>query len=258
MEIVGQKEKPFVQFGIDVMNTPQLLWIKGRTFRPGQTDSLIAAQATSFVHRTRSDPGKDQIVFGSDDEIGTMLMKPIEPKEIDVTFVHDIEGPGLEKHVVQKMDIVHLTARNAYKRWDTGSQVQLGMNLDGTLVTTVLSPGKQRQTQIDDGGIQGVNRSLEIHGQGLMGVKSTGLVDENQGDVSIDFPVACFVGLGQRVAGYACLESGMIEFWSEGSQAGFDISERLSGGELSEGHAVELIETEELSDAMVSAIATDA
>ena len=190
--------------------------------------------------------------------MGTMLMKPVEPKKIDVAFVHDVEAARLENHLVQKMDIVHLTACNAYKGRDIGSEVQLGVDLDGTLVTTMLSPGKQRQTQIDDGGIQSVNRSLEIHGQGLMSVKSAGLIDENQGDISIDFPVACFVGSGQGVAGYAGLEPGMIEFWAQGSQTGFDIAEGLSGGELGEGHAVELIETGEFSDAMVSAIAIDA
>ena len=185
-------------------------------------------------------------------------MKPVEPTKIDVALVHDVEAAGLENHVVEKMDIVHLTACNAYKRRDIGSQVQLGVDLDGTFVSAMLGPGKQRQTQIDDGGIQSVNRSLEIHGQGLLGVKSTSLIDQNQGDISIDFPVACFVGPGQGVAGYTGLEPGMIEFWSESSQAGFDISQRLSGSKLSEGHAVELIETGELSDAMISAISIDA
>ena len=91
-----------------------------------------------------------------------------------------------------------------------------------------------------------------------MGIKGPSLSDENQSYVPIDFPVASFVGSGQGVAGYASLQASMIEFWSESSQTGFDISQRLSSGELSEGHAVELIETGELSDAMISAISIDA
>ncbi len=185
-------------------------------------------------------------------------MKPVEPTKIDVALVHDVEATGLETHVVEKMDIVHLTTCNADKRRDIGFQVQLGVNLDGALVTTMLGPGKQRQTQIDDGGIQGVNCTLEIHGQRLMGVKGAGMIDQNQGDISIDSPVAYFVGLGQGIARYTGLQAGMIQLVAEGPHTGFDISETLSAGELSEGHTVELIETGKAADAMIAAIAIDA
>ena len=182
-------------------------------------------------------------------------MKPVEPTKIDVAFVHDVEAAGLENHVVEEMDIVHLTACNADKRRNIGSQVQLGMHLDGAFVTTMLGPGKQRQTQIDDGGIQGVNCTLEIHGQGLMGVKCAGMIDQNQGNISIDSPVAYFVGLGQGIAQYAGLQTGMIQLGAQGPQTGFDIAETFSAGELSEGHAVELIETGKPAGAMIAAIA---
>ena len=185
-------------------------------------------------------------------------MKLVQATKIDVAFVHDIEGAGLETHMVEKMDIVHLTACNADKRRNIGSQVQLGMHLDSVFVSAMLRPGKQRQAQIDDGGIQGVNRSFEIHGQGLMGVKGAGLTDQKQGDVAIDFLVAQFVGLGQGVARHSCLHSGMIEFGPDGPQTGFDIAQTLSPGELSKGHAIKLIETGKRADAMVALISIDA
>ena len=185
-------------------------------------------------------------------------MKPVESTKIDVALVHDVEATGLETHVVEKMDIVHLAACNADKRRDIGPQVQLGMHLDSAFVAAMLCPGKQRQAQIDNGGIQGVDRAFEIHGQGLTGVKRASLVDQNQGNVAIDFPVARFVGLGQSVARHSHLHSGMIEFGPNGAQADFDIAQTFSTSKLREGHAIKLVQTCKSSDAMVASISIDA
>jgi len=178
--------------------------------------------------------------------------------KIEVAFVHDIEGAGLEDHVIEKMDIVHLTACNADKRRDIGPQVQLGMHLDGAFVTAMLCPGKERQAQIDDSGIQSVDRAFEIPGQGLMGVKRAGLIDQNQSDVAIDFPVAYFVGFGQSVARDSRLHTGVIELGPYGAQTSFDIAQTLSTRKLRESHTIKLIETGKRSDAMVAAISIDA
>ena len=131
------------------------------------------------------------------------------------------------------------------------------MHLDGAFVPTVLCPGKQRQAQVDDGGIQSVDRTFEIHAQGLAGVEHAGLVDENQSNVAIDSPVAHFVGLGQSVARDSRLHASVIELGTHSSQTGFDIAQTLSSCELGKGHAIELIETGKRSDAMIASILID-
>jgi hypothetical protein len=185
-------------------------------------------------------------------------MNMVQAMKIDVTFVHDIEGTRLENHVVEKMDIVHLTACNADKRRDIGPQVQLGMHFDCAFVSAMLCPGKQRQAQIDDCGIQSIYRAFEIHAQGLIGVKPAGLVDENHSNVAIDSPVAYFVGLGQSVAGDSRLHASVIELGTDSSQASFDVTQTLSSCHLSKGHTIELIETGKRSDAMIASVASDA
>ena len=47
-------------------------------------------------------------------------MNMVQAMKIDVSFVHDTEGASLENHVVEKMDIVHLTACNTDKRRNIG------------------------------------------------------------------------------------------------------------------------------------------
>ncbi len=185
-------------------------------------------------------------------------MNIVQAMKIEVAFIHDIEGAGLEDHVIEKMDIVHLTACNADKRRDIGPQVQLGMHLDGAFVSAMLCPRKQRQAQIDDCGIQSVDRAFEIPGQGLTGVKRAGLIDQNQSDVAIDFPVAYFVGFGQSVARDSRLHTGVIELGPYGAQTSFDIAQTLSTRKLRESHTIKLIETGKRSDAMIAAISIDA
>ena len=69
-------------------------------------------------------------------------MNMIQKLKIGVSFVHDIESPGLEHHVIEKMHIVRLAACNADKRRNIASQIQLCMHLDGAFVLSMLSPGK--------------------------------------------------------------------------------------------------------------------
>ena len=73
-------------------------------------------------------------------------MKMKQTTKIGVAFVHDIEGVGLENDIVEKVDIMHLTARNADKRGNIGSQVQLGMHLDGAFASAMLRPPWYRST----------------------------------------------------------------------------------------------------------------
>ena len=78
-------------------------------------------------------------------------MNVVQTLEIDVAFVHNIEGPGLEYHMVEKVHIVRLTACNADKRRNVASQVELRMDFDRTFVLAMLCPRKQCQGQIDHG-----------------------------------------------------------------------------------------------------------
>ena len=159
-EVVGQKQKSLVQLGIDVVYSPQKFGIIHRTFGAGQSNSLIAAQPAILVYRTGFPACKSQIVFGPNHEERLLLMNVVQPPKIDESFVHDIEGPGLEQHMIEKMHIVLLTACNADKHRNIASQIELRMHFDGTFVAAMLSPREQRQAQIDDGGIQRIDCSL--------------------------------------------------------------------------------------------------
>ena len=49
----------------------------------------------------------------------------------------------------------------------------------------------------------------------------------------------------------------MMEFWTEGSKTGFDVSEALPIRELSKGHAEELLPTREASNPTIPLVVSD-
>ena len=132
------------------------------------------------------------------------------------------------------------------------------MYFDGAFASAMLSPRKQRKAQIDHCGIESINCSLEIHRQRLMGIKHTGPIDQNHGDIAIDLPVALFVGLGQGGTRDFCLHACVIKLGANSTKACLDVAQTLATGQLSKTHAIKLIETGKGSDAMIALIAIDA
>ena len=131
------------------------------------------------------------------------------------------------------------------------------MQFDGGFVPAEFGPRKQREAQVNGGGIQRVSGGLEIGAERILGVKLRGLLDEDLSKVGEDTPVALFVGLGQRAAGGGLAETAMIEFGAEGSETGLDVAETFTPGELSERQHEEMFVSGECTDAEVALITGD-
>jgi hypothetical protein len=84
--------------------------------------------------------------------------------------------------------------------------------------------------------------------------------DPNEGvsKIGVDAPVANLVCIGQVVAGNRRANAHVVELVLLGTKAGFDISQAFAIGQLSEGHAKILVETEELLDFEVALVTVDA
>ena len=98
---------------------------------------------------------------------------------------------------------MQLAIRDVNERRNTAAQIDQRMKFDRPLVLAKARPWKQRQTQIDRGRIQGVDRVLQFDAKPIPGVELAGGVDKAQGEILINTPVAGFVGIGQGAAGDA-------------------------------------------------------
>ena len=117
------------------------------------------------------------------------------------------------------------------------------MNFDGRSGALAGRPGKQRQAQVDDGGVPGEDGFLERHAELLVGVQGARLGDQDLGEVGVASPVALLVGVGQRVAGnLRATKTHVIEARLHGAPAGFDVAQAFAVGQLREGQGEELIQ----------------
>ena len=138
------------------------------------------------------------------------------------------------------------------------SQIHFGMEFDGALVLPKRSPWKKRETQVDRGGIQGVNGLVELHSEVLVRIQLSGDLDQHVSKIGIDAPIPFFVGIGQGASGDSASYPCVIELGLHGPQACLDIAKTLSISQLGEGHAKELIQTRKVSNPVFALIPANA
>ena len=108
VEIVGKEDEQLVVFGIVELHAAQLDRVILAGSYPGQHDGLVATQAGRFVDRLRINPPVLKIGFGARNKEGLSQMQGMEPGEVDIASIHDIEAAGLEGNPVENVHIVEL------------------------------------------------------------------------------------------------------------------------------------------------------
>jgi hypothetical protein len=76
-----------------------------------------------------------------------------------------------------------------------------------------------------------------------VGIKDSGLADQDMGEIGIDTPIADLVRMSQGIARNVSPNAQVIEFLLVAPETGLDIAEAFSIGKLSETHTKGLIPT---------------
>jgi hypothetical protein len=257
-KIIRQESQVAVIFPIIKANSPKRLGIIGFRFRAGQNDRLIRGQVHGFIYGSRRDSTRLEIRLGPDDEKNTILMKSVEPGKVQIPSIHEIEGAGFERQLVEDPHIIRFSIRHMDKSGDRSTQVEERMELDSAFPLAEKGPGEKREAQVDRGRIESVNRVLEIQSEIFVLIESTGFGDEDSGEVGEDSPVARFVGMGQIVARDVAANAHVVEPVFHGSQTGYDIAKAFPVGQLGESQAEELVEAREGFDFVIPAVSLDA
>jgi hypothetical protein len=138
------------------------------------------------------------------------------------------------------------------------TQVEQGVQFDRALGALKARPRKKRQTQVDGGAVQRINRVVEFDAEVVVDIEPSGRVDQCLGEIGIDAPVAHLVGVGQSVARHRCADPHVIELALLGPQADLDVAQALAIGELGKGHAAVLVDAGELLDFVMAPISLHA
>ena len=257
-KIVGEKHQAVLTQSIVIMNPPKPVGITSLGNGIVERDDLVRAQARSLVDGLREKALTIEALFGPSHEEGTRLVHAVESSKIEVSAIHQVNSAGFPDQLVQDVDLVDLPAGHNDHRGNAAPKVQQGVQLDGRFVAAELSPRKQRQTQIDRGGIERIDGLIEFDAERLLPVETSRHLDQHMSEVGVDSPVADLIGMGQGVARNVASNAHVIELGWGCPQTRFDVSEALPVGQLGKRHAEKLIPAGKALDLVVALIALHA
>jgi len=204
------------------------------------------------------DSSELRVFLGPCDEEGEDLGKDIEPFEVQITAIHDVERSRLGNKDVKDIDVMEVSSSDFDERGDVASEVHEGVHFDSGLMLAERRPRKEGEAKIDGRGIQGVGGLLEFDAKVFIGVKGARLGNHDLAEVGINPPVPFFVCLGNGAPRYSTSDAEMIKFLPAGTEAGLNIPEALPVGQLREGHTKILIHTGETACVIITVVPVNA
>ena len=256
-EVIGEEDQIQPGFRVEEADPAQVVRIIAGCTGPGQADGLIADHSRGPVGGAGIQSAASCVDFGSGDEKGGVLLESVEPLEVEIPSIHDIDSAGLEREPVQDAHIVDLPRGDLNERGDVAVQVQQRVDLDRGLGAPEIGPGEQRQAQIDGGGIQGVHHLVQVATEGIVGIQGAGDTDQLQGEGFVDPPIPVRIGVSQGVARDRAVDAHVVKLFAGRAQAQFDVAQAFPIGQLSEGHAEELVPARKGVDAMIPVVFSD-
>ena len=185
-------------------------------------------------------------------------MNGVKAFEIQIASVDNIESSRFEDQLIEDLDIVNLAVGNNDEGGNASSEVEQSMQFHGAFVSAELGPGEKREAEIDGGGVQGIGGLIQFDSEGIVGVEATSLADEDLGKVGIDSPISDLVGMSQSIARDVSAEAHVIEFPLSRTQTYLDVSKTFPIGQLSKGHAEELVPARKVFDLVVAVVSLNA
>jgi hypothetical protein len=253
--VVGEEDQSLLGCWVLEPDTSQVFGVVLRNVVTVQCDGLIADKTAAPVYLGRVHAPGVHVAFGAGHKEGACLMHLEKACKVQVASVHDVERSWLQNQEVQHIDLVHLAIADVNEGRNRASEVQQGVQLDGCLGFAKRRPVERAQAQIDGGGIQCVDRVLEIESQVLVQIKLASAPDQNCSQVGPNSPVARLVGIGQGRAVNAVAKSHGVQLARVGSKSHFDVAQALAPSQLGKIHDSELLRASQAPHTRVAAIA---
>ena len=257
-KMIGQKHQRTSVCRVVKSHSPQFVRVSANRSIFLQADDVVAAQTRRLVHWPVIEAATAQISSGADDEPRSGLFDGIEAPPTRVATVHQVKGPGLPNQLVEPEYVLEGGQADEYLRGQRRMQLQLRMNFQAGALGIETRPRIDRQTQVDDAGVQGVDRLIQIQRQWFLGVKPARLSDEVSGQIREDAPVACGQRVGQGAAFDRTAQTQMIQLIGAGIETGFDVAQTLAPSQLGENQTNKQLPRREVLDFVIAAITFDA
>src|SRR5580698_241860 len=257
-EVIGQKHERAPMFPVVKAHPPQFVGVGSDRAVFLQADDVVAAQARGFVHRLVVESATGQVFACAHDEPGAGLFDGIKPPPSGISTVHQVKGSGFPSQLIEPEHILEGGQTDQQLGGQSRMQFQLRVNFQTGTLRIETRPGIDRQAQVDDAGIQGVNRLCQIQRQGLLGVKPARLSDQVLGQIGENAPVAAGQSIGQSAAFDRAAQTQVIELLGTGIETGLYVAQTLAPRQLGEDQTDKLLPGGEVLDFVIAAVTLDA
>src|SRR5215472_16839160 len=108
-KLIAQEHQSFGAFGIAQADASQMIGIKPLAVVAVESDRLVADDPGGAIARCRVDATSVEVRLGTGHKKGAGLMQDVEPREIEIPTVHDVDGTGFRDEQVENIDVVQLS-----------------------------------------------------------------------------------------------------------------------------------------------------
>lgn len=253
-KVVGQENQKAFVFRIKNPNAAKWSGIFLLHIEVDEGDSLIADDVARYGIRFMA--RMSQVISGPNYKKGPGLIDFKKPLKIHIAAIHQIDRTRLPCDVIQPVNFMRFSVGNMDLHGDRAFQIQLRVQLDRRFVLAESRPGKHAQTEVNGGGVNGINGFGDLQSRRIIGIKFPGFADQALREVVINSPVATFIGFSQGAATNRCAKSQMIQIRPR-PQTAFDIPKTLAIRELGKAHRQPLVPTAKTAHLVMPAVALD-
>ena len=257
-KVVGEEDEFAMMLGIVETYSTKRFWVEERGAWTGEYNSGITTESGGVIDGSVFTAAEVEIGFGPSDEEGFGGLKAIESFEIDVSSIHDIVGSWFDRKMIEYGHIMRFALGNVDKTGDAATEIKECVQFDSRFTTPKLCPGKEREAEVDGGGVECVDGFVQCESERLVDVEGAGLGNQDLGEVVKDSPVVNTVGVGQGASRDRPSEAGVVAFTTDGVQARDDVTQAFAKGQLGESQGEELIAAREAAGSAMTAVTSNA
>ncbi len=259
VHVVRQKGEAFAVYVFDSHTANHLRISLGGLVQRQSSDLIEHDVCCLPVHTARVAPLEFGVALGARHKESACCVHGIQPREIQITPIHQIERPCLDGQRIQSVHLVHLPIADVNKAGDVAPQVQQGVQLDSSLGCAKRSPRVHGEAQVDGCCVQRIDHCVQVRTEGVVCVEGARHADQGLTQIGVDLPRTRCVGVGKCVSrNSGAAKAHVIQACRLSAKVDLDIPQALAVRELGEGHCKELIQAFEVFDLVVSSPALDA
>ena len=255
--IVGQEDQGLARAGILEADASQVPGIILGGVEAIERDGLIADEAGVAVGRHPVHALRIHVGLGARDEEGAGLLRPVQPREIQIAAIHDVERARLDRQEIEDIHLTHLAVGDVDESRSCATQIQRRVQPDRCLGVAQRRPVEQRQAQVNGGGVERVDGGIEIDVQRLADVQGPCARDPAHGQRVVDAPVAQIQRSGQRRARWRVLQPHVEQPAAIGLQTDLDIAQGRALGQMGKGQNARQVGTSQSTHAHIAPVGFD-